>query len=373
MDTGQENLLRYFELITITGGISRKIRQAAQNNKLAALWDEAQFGTSLKHKTQASYKAKRQLEWLNVHEIHCLRPGQPNYPAMLNASVDQPAWLFVRGHPELFDRPCLAIVGSRRALSESVAVAREIAASYAQCGGCVVSGLAAGVDTAAHRGALSVSGTTAAVYGCGLDQCYPKQNQKLSLAILESGACLSEYPPYTQPQKYHFPERNRIIAGLCEATLAIEASLKSGSLITAKMALENGRDVMSVPGPIWTDRFQGSHMLIQKGAKLISGIEDVFEELASRRDGRLNPSLFAGDQTNAGKDTKVSDPTDAQILAAVSDAECSVEQVATICNLPISEAASRLTMLEINGAVRRSALGYRSTNLIAKTRWMRST
>ena len=361
MDQTQTELHQYLKLIALRKGISRPIRQAARTHQLAQLLDEAQSSIGATEINRAEATAARQLSWFKAQAVRCLPLGSPHYPSILAESTDQPPWLFVLGNPEVLTRPCLAIVGSRKAMTESILIARKVAACYAERGGCVISGLAKGIDTAAHQGALNAKGATVAVLGCGLDVIYPRRNQALQRAILQSGACISEYPPGTQPLKHHFPERNRIIAGISEGTLAIEASQRSGSLITARMALENGREVFSVPGPIWWHQFQGSNQLIKQGAKLVTSTEDVFEELASFKSGLLSKPE-AEDPTPTTEAEAGS--AEARVLAAVTAGARSVEQIATICRLPVSETGATLTLLEISGKVHREPLGYRLKMLI---------
>jgi DNA processing protein len=200
------------------------------------------------------------------------------YPERLRATADAPLVLFQRGDVSLLDRLAVAVVGSRKASPYGVNVAEMLARGLASHGVAVVSGLAWGIDAAAHRAALE-TGVTIAVLGTGIDVAYPRSNQKLQERIAERGLLLSEFPPGTTPQPHHFPVRNRIIAGLASAVIVVEATARSGSLITARLAAEEGRDVMAVPGSVFGEGSAGAHRLIQDGAKLVTCAEDVLDEL----------------------------------------------------------------------------------------------
>jgi len=211
---------------------------------------------------------------------------QEEYPSLLKEISDPPAVLFYRGElqPEAVR---LAVVGSRRMSPYGEGVASELAQAAAQAGITVVSGAARGIDTAAHTGGLK-SGRTVAVLGCGVDVAYPSENRALLEKIAEQGAVVSEYAPGTKPLPAFFPARNRIISGLCRTTLVVEAAERSGSLITAELALSEGRDVLAVPGSIYSKNSRGCHHLIQQGAKLVASADDVLEEygMQGRRESK---------------------------------------------------------------------------------------
>ena len=211
-------------------------------------------------------------------DIRVLVRDDEEYPAILREIARPPLALFVRGNP-IPDAERIAVVGSRAASQYGKRVAEEIAMGVASRGVTVVSGAAQGIDSAAHKGALR-AGRTVAVLGCGVDVVYPKSNAKLIAEIAETGVVLSEYPPGTQPFPAFFPQRNRIISGLCRGTLVVEAAERSGWLITAELALSEGRDVFAVPGSIYSDLSRGCHRLIQQGAKLAASAEDILSEYA---------------------------------------------------------------------------------------------
>lgn len=205
--------------------------------------------------------------------------GEPGYPTALEHIYDPPPALFFRGTLDSRDKICVALVGSRRPTPYGLAVAEKLAGDLAKVGVTVVSGMARGVDTAAHRGAMKAGGRTLAVLGCGVDVCYPPENRKVMERIIAAGAVISEFPPGAPPQAWHFPVRNRIISGLSRATVIVEAGEKSGALITADLALEQGRDVMAVPGPVTNRMSRGPHRLIKQGARLVESAVDILEEL----------------------------------------------------------------------------------------------
>jgi len=207
-------------------------------------------------------------------------PGR--YPSRLAEIVDPPLALWRCG-PVALDGPAVAIVGSRTATPAGLAVARELSRDLAVRGYTIVSGLAAGVDGAAHAAALDAGGSTIAVLGCGVDVVYPPRHRDLARAVAERGCLVSEFPPGSEPIGWHFPLRNRIISGLSLAVVVVEASKKSGSLITARLAMEQGRDVLAVPGSVASGRYCGCHALIRDGARLVESVDDVIEELEGVR------------------------------------------------------------------------------------------
>lgn len=220
-----------------------------------------------------NYKSK--LKELN---IYCISLNDKNYPINLKEIYDPPYLLNMIGNYKKEDEFAIAIVGSRKATPYGKNIAYKFAKELVRYGITIVSGLAYGIDTAAHKGALDGGGRTIAVLGSGLDICYPKSNINLMKNIIKNGVVLSEYPLGTQPKPGNFPCRNRIISGLCKGVLVVEASYKSGSLITVDYALEQGRDVFSVPGSILSSTSKGSNKLIKEGAKLVTCVEDILEE-----------------------------------------------------------------------------------------------
>ena len=283
--------------------------------------------------------------------VRTLGWSEPSYPPMLAAIVDPPPVLWLRGQSSALNLPAVAIVGSRAGSPYALAVAERLAADLAARGVAIVSGLARGVDSAAHRGALT-TGATIAVLGCGPDIVYPKEHDDLARAIAETGVVLSELAPHTPPQPQFFPMRNRIISGLSRAVVVIEAGEKSGSLITARAALDQGRDVLAVPGNILNGRNRGGHALLRDGARIVESADDVLEELAllpdrSRqwRSGGARPTATGG---------IAADP----VLACLPPGEaCDLDAIAERSGLAVARLLPRLFELELQGLVRRAGGG----------------
>ncbi|WP_457674007.1 DNA-processing protein DprA [Thiolapillus sp.] len=225
-------------------------------------------------------QAEADLRWLEQEQHHFLPITDPRYPARLAELTDAPTGIFIHGHPDLLQSPQIAMVGSRNPSRGGAQTAEDFARHFARSGLTVTSGLAMGIDTASHRGALAGNGPTIAVMATGLDRVYPASNRELAHQIAEHGTLVSEFPPGTSPKKGHFPRRNRIISGLSLGVLVVEAALKSGSLITARLAGEQGREIFAIPGSIHNPLARGCHQLIRQGAKLVETANDVLEELA---------------------------------------------------------------------------------------------
>ena len=223
--------------------------------------------------------AERLLARASVLGVEAVGFGDARYPTLLAEISDPPAVLWVRGKVAALERPSVAIVGSRAASPYALEVAERLSAELASRGVTAVSGLARGADSAAHRGALAAGGETVAVLGSGPDVIYPPEHLSLASSIMANGAIVTEFAPGTPPRPFHFPRRNRVISGLSLAVVVVEASERSGSLITADCALEQGREVMAVPGNVLTGRNRGSHGLLRAGAKIVETADDILEEL----------------------------------------------------------------------------------------------
>ena len=219
------------------------------------------------------------MSWLEQENNGVITVNDANYPAQLKEIADPPPVLFVRGNPELLSLPQIAIVGSRNPSSLGEETAFNFAQTLSRHGFVITSGLALGIDGASHRGALAAQGYTVAVAGTGLDRVYPAFHKELAVEIVKTGAMVSEFPPGTTAKANHFPRRNRIISGLCQGLLVVEAAKESGSLITARMALEQNREVFAVPGSIHNPLARGCNALIREGAKLVETTQDIIEEL----------------------------------------------------------------------------------------------
>ncbi|MBQ9016364.1 MAG: DNA-processing protein DprA [Firmicutes bacterium] len=219
--------------------------------------------------------------------IQVVSAGQPLYPALLKEIRDYPKTLYYIGRGELLKGRCASVVGSRTTTSYGRNTARAIASALASCGITVVSGMAAGIDSCAHSGALDAGGKTIAVLGTGVDLCYPKDNAVLKQSIEARGLVLSEYPPGTGAARHHFPQRNRIISGLSEVTCVVQARLRSGALITAELAADQGREVLAVPGNIDSQYHMGTNQLIREGVQAVTSVDDVLSFMGlSRAEGR---------------------------------------------------------------------------------------
>jgi DNA processing protein len=229
---------------------------------------------------QASVRLQLALDWLAGHPARqVLMLGDARYPQPLLHCGDPPLMLFLEGREELLQRPSVAVVGSRQATPQGLAHARQFASVLSHAGVTVVSGLATGIDGAAHEGALAGAGSTLAVIGTGPDIVYPRRHGGLWRRIAQDGLVVSEHAPGTPALAHHFPHRNRIIAGLTRGTLVVEATLKSGSLITARLAMEGGREVFAVPGSIQSAQSRGCHELIRQGAQLVESAQEILESL----------------------------------------------------------------------------------------------
>ena len=281
----------------------------------------------------------------NAAGINVLAWNDPLMPFQLTAISDLPPVLWYRGSLECLKQPTVAIVGSRAASAVALETARRLATELAVRGITVVSGLARGVDSAAHRGALE-AGSTIAVLGSGVDHIYPAEHTELAAHIAERGLVVSEYPPGTEPLPFHFPMRNRLISGLSRAVVVIEASDKSGSLITATCAAEQGRDVMAVPGNVLSGRNKGGHALIRDGAKIVESADDIVAELGLAGAAKNDAAKGASDNGS----TVSEDP-----VLRVMDAACAydLDALAAACGLSAPRLLPLLADLELRGFIRR--------------------
>jgi DNA processing protein len=272
--------------------------------------------------------------------------SDPEYPALLAMIPDPPPVLWVAGDGARFSRPCVALVGSRAGSPYALRVAEQLAADLAVRGVTVVSGLARGVDSAAHRGAVTADGGTLAVVGCGADIVYPAEHAALAGEIARNGAIVSELLPGTKPRPEFFPRRNRIISGLSRAVVVIEAGERSGSLITARCALEQGRDVLAVPGNVLNGRNRGGHALLRDGARLVESAEDIIDELQLAR------------AVTVGQPVATSQlPADAVLDALIPGEVADLEEIAARSGLPTATLLPRLLALELQGRVAREVGG----------------
>jgi len=283
------------------------------------------------------------------HSVDIVLEGAADYPGLLARIDDPPGLLFVRGAILPADSLAVAVVGARHATAYGLKVAEQLGGSLARAGYTVVSGLARGIDAAAHRGALAAGGRTIAVLGTGVLNVYPPEHADLALDVIKSGALVSEAPPLALAHAGAFPQRNRIVSGLCLGTVVVEASDRSGALITARLAGEQGREVFAVPGPIDSRMSRGCHALIRDGAKLVGGIDDILAEFGP---------LFETATTATGR--TVSHPAELQlgdierrVLDAVDPGGATVDEIVESTEIAASQVLAAVSVLEVRRLVRR--------------------
>lgn len=278
--------------------------------------------------------------------VHVVPWNDPMFPSALCAIADPPPVLWVRGDPAALSRPAVAIVGARAASPYGLTVAERIAADLASRGVVIVSGLARGIDSAAHRGALGTRGGTIAVLGSGPDVVYPPEHDRLAFEVAAAGAVVSELAPGTPPRRQFFPMRNRVISGISRAVVVIEAGEKSGSLITARCALDQGREVLAVPGNVLSGRNRGGHGLLRDGAKIVESADDILEELGESVGEAGVQGLASGGR-----------PPD-PILAGMPPGEaCDLDEISERSGVIAARLLPRLLDLELQGLVRRAGGG----------------
>jgi DNA processing protein len=279
-------------------------------------------------------------------EVTVVRRRDAAYPPLLAQLHDPPVCIHLRGDAgvDVLVRPCVAVVGARSCSPYGADVARMLGRELAAAGVVVVSGLARGIDGEAHRGALAGDGPTIAVLGCGIDRDYPRSHAWLARRIGETGLLVSEYPPGVEPAPWRFPARNRIIAGLCAATVVVEARERSGALITADFALELGRDVFAVPGEITAARSAGTNHLLRQGAAPLLGVEDVLDAIGVER--AVAPTATVSAEA-------------AVIVEALTDAPRGADELARMCGWSSAQMAAALVELELAGVVSEASGVYR--------------
>ena len=345
----REDILHWLRL-TLVPGVSGEAQRAllkafgsprdAADAPAASIADVA--GTAVANalaRGPSTESIRRTMAWLDHPGNRFLPLGDKDYPRALLEIHDPPTALFATGCVELLNAPAIAVVGSRSATAQGKLDAHAFARVLAEAGYCIVSGLAHGIDAAAHRGALGARASSIAVVGTGLDRVYPAGNAALADQLSRDGAIISEFPLGTAPVASNFPRRNRLISGLAQGVLVVEAALGSGSLITARAALEQGRDVFAMPGSIHSPVARGCHQLIREGAKLVETADDVLMELRAT-------------SAPAGERRPPSMPED-PLLDALGFAPGSVDALVARTHFDAGEIAARLTTLEIEGHVAR--------------------
>ncbi|MGI9202856.1 MAG: DNA-processing protein DprA [Woeseiaceae bacterium] len=289
-----------------------------------------------------------ELEWAGKPDHHIIESSSDEFPELLLQIPNAPQRLFVIGSPNVLHLPSLAIVGSRNPTRGGRENAYEFARHLGHSGFSIVSGLAQGIDAAAHRGALAAGAPTVAFLGHGIDLIYPASNRELARLIAEGGALCTEFPLRTQPRREHFPQRNRLISGLCLGTLVVEAARRSGSLISARLAGEQGREIFAIPGSIHNPMSRGCHQLIRQGAKLVESADDIVSELGSL----VNHMLQTTDAKESPQAEQFNKDGDYQILLdALGYDPATTDELAKTSGLTIDQVSSMLLILELEGEI----------------------
>ncbi len=309
-------------------------------------------------------EAEKTLELCRRRGVDLILESDPRTPPLLGRIDDPPGLLFVRGEIQPCDALAVAIVGARHATAYGIQVAEQLGGALARAGYTVVSGLARGIDAAGHRGALAAGGRTLAVLGSGVLSIYPPENRSLAEEVMAAGAVLGESPPLTKPNAALFPQRNRIISGLSLGVVVVQAAERSGAMITARLAGEQGREVFAVPGDISCRMSKGCHRLIQDGAKLVGGIDDILEELGPLFESavspagcqaRVAPAAGAAASPPRRAAEQILDATEQQVFAAIPSgpAGCLIDQVIDGSGLEAAEVLATLSLLETRRLVHR--------------------
>ena len=290
--------------------------------------------------------AEQELRLAGEKGVAIVRWDDEAYPEMLRNIYNPPMVLYVKGDNSCLNRAAIAVVGSRAATTYGLKIAGQMAGELAAAGLTIISGLALGIDSAAHIGALEKDGITIAVLGCGVDVQYPRRNWRLAEKIAENGAVISEYPFGTQPEAFRFPARNRIISGLGYGVLVVEAAARSGSLITARLALEEGREVFAIPGRVDSSKSAGAHRLVQQGAKLVHKVDDILEELPLQL---VDGSAGDGFDRPARRQSHSLTPDELKILAVLDSYPRNIESIISLSGCSVQKVNEILLLLELKG------------------------
>jgi DNA processing protein len=352
-----EAALPWLHLLQLTGGGARLRRLletfgdiaavgSAPRSELLPFFDGDQTPVDAILAGPQAGAFERDLAWLEEPHNHLIASADPAYPPLLREIPDPPPLLFVRGDPAFLCAPQLAIVGSRNPTHGGADNARAFGNHLAQAGLAITSGLALGIDACAHEAALAAGGSTLAIAATGLDRVYPAAHRELAHRIAGQGALVSEFPLGTPPRRENFPRRNRLISGLSLGVLVVEAALKSGSLITARYAAEQGREVFAIPGSIHSPLARGCHALIRQGAKLVETAQDVLEELGALARFVAAPVPVPAAATAAG-----TDPAQTELLALMGYDPLDMDTLAGRSGLTPGEVSSMLLLMELCGLV----------------------
>ncbi len=333
--------ISYFKLLNYFDNNAALIFQAAHQSLTELGLTERQINGI----NNASWaRTDKIIEWAQESQHHIVSSFNTDYPALLQELDDKPPILYLSGNAELLNSPQIAIVGSRTATPSGIQTAREFAAYLAKNGITITSGMALGIDTASHQGALNVDGNTIAVTGTGLDRIYPSRNKALAYDIFEKGLLISEFALGVNPSKANFPKRNRLISGLSLGTLVVEATEKSGSLITAYKALEQGREVFAIPSSIHNPHAKGCHQLIKNGAKLVDQASDIIEELSSLLGYMADLEKPLNNPIN---NTEQLDDEYTHLLDKMGYDPISIDEIVYTSGLTIDKVSSMLLILEL--------------------------
>ncbi len=336
--------IRFTSLVKHFG--SPEVVLSASEKELADLPDVGPVtASSIKQKVDWKLVDK-QLELMEKNQVRLLTFKDEAYPENLKSIYDPPPFLFIRGQTKEEDKNAIAIVGSRAASPYGNQIAEQIGRELAKRGITIISGLAWGIDSIGHSSALEENGRTIAVFGSGLDIIYPPQNRKLAEKIVQKGAIVSEFLLGTKPEKQNFPRRNRLISGLSLGVVIIEAGAKSGALLTAQHALEQNREVFAVPGNIGAKTSEGTNRLIKEGAKLVTSVEDILEEL------RMNTALQKKENGRIQKDLSRLSEQEKDIYNLITNEPHHIDKIAQDTQVTTSQALSTLLSLELKGFVK---------------------
>jgi DNA processing protein len=352
-------------LLALTPGIGPRLRKAllahfgTANAVMSAAASDLRAVPGIGQKLSRAIIASRQeidvekeLDDCRANGVSVVVESEDAYPQPLRSIPDPPGVLFVRGQILPSDGISVAIVGTRHATQYGIAQSERLAAGLARCGYTIVSGLARGIDAAAHRGAMKAGGRTIAVLGSGVLNVYPPEHEALAGEVVAHGALISENPPRSPPLSGAFPQRNRIITGLSLGVIVVEASDRSGALISARHAMEQGREVFALPGRVDNRTSRGCHRLIRDGAKLVETVDDVLEELGPL----ASPTPVASDEANPPirhpAELQLNEPEKA-VLAAIDDEPITIDNVIATCGLSVQNVLSTLSVLEMRRLVRR--------------------
>lgn len=328
-------------------GSPQAVLEASRNALCSVEGVDEKTARSIKIGVDASF-VEKQITLAEKKSVRLISFWDDDYPELLKAIYDPPVLLYIKG--SLKDLPLrrIAIVGMRSASEYGRTIAEHFASDLARCGIVVVSGMARGIDTYAHGGCIKAGGKTIAVLGSGLDVIYPPENEKLYCRIAETGAVISEFPMTTEPAAKHFPRRNRIISGMSQGTVVVEAGERSGALITAYMALEQGRDVFAVPGSVRSMKSRGTHKLIKEGAKLVERVEDILNEIPGWNESVKGSEGIADVREILSDDEQV-------IWGALTDTPVHIDRIVQLTDRNPSEALALLLSMELKNCVKQLA------------------